>query len=233
MPGGGKFVVVDQAANVLQNLDGYVSAGMDITLDTALDIVETEKDQSTESLKELQDTMMQFASMDRELKEFREALQKMKDEADRTEVEGIDLEAILDEKIAEQQAKRKKDLSEHDRVKEMSEKIQDYLKDTTEEPAQSEPTQIDEDIAMTQTDVNIKCPYTGKPMKNPVYNIHCKHNYDKEGIMEMIGLRKGRAKCPVPGCVNEKPVRVEHLQENKDLKRIVDKKVRQQGKRKK
>ena len=42
MPSG-QFLVVDQAANVLNNLDGYVSAGMEITMDIALDIAEAEK----------------------------------------------------------------------------------------------------------------------------------------------------------------------------------------------
>ncbi len=56
--------------------------------------------------------------------------------------------------------------------------------------------EVDDDVevAMTQAEVNLKCPYTGMEMKNPVTNIHCKHNYDREGIMQFIKQRGRRAK---------------------------------------
>ena len=37
--------------------------------------------------------------------------------------------------------------------------------------------------------------------------------------------------CPVAGCINDKPVEVADLEENKELKRIIEKKVRQEAKR--
>ena len=44
-------------------------------------------------------------------------------------------------------------------------------------------------------EVATKCPYTGKEMRDPVKNIHCKHNYDREGITAAMKLRKGKTRC--------------------------------------
>ena len=51
-----------------------------------------------------------------------------------------------------------------------------------------------EDVAVTQQEVNTKCPYTGQEMTNPVKNKLCGHSYDRDGIMALIKNRKGRAK---------------------------------------
>ena len=56
-----------------------------------------------------------------------------------------------------------------------------------------ESTEIDEDIAVKQ-EVVTKCPYTGKEMRDPVRNIHCNHNYDRDGITEAMKLRKGKTR---------------------------------------
>ena len=60
-------------------------------------------------------------------------------------------------------------------------------------PSQAQPTQLDDDIAMTQ-EVTTKCPYTGKEMVHPMKNKRCGHHYEKEGIMQLMKNRKGRAK---------------------------------------
>ena len=44
----------------------------------------------------------------------------------------------------------------------------------------------DEDLAMTQTEVNYKCPYTGREMVKPMKNKTCGHNYDEEAVREMF-----------------------------------------------
>ena len=54
--------------------------------------------------------------------------------------------------------------------------------------------QIDDDIAMTQPEINTRCPYTGKDMINPVKNIHCGHHYDQEGISHYIRTKGKKAK---------------------------------------
>ena len=54
--------------------------------------------------------------------------------------------------------------------------------------------QLDEDIAMTQQEIVTKCPYTGQEMVQPVRNKICNHNYDRNGIQELIKNRGRRAK---------------------------------------
>ncbi|XP_052778778.1 E3 SUMO-protein ligase NSE2-like [Mya arenaria] len=80
----------------------------------------------------------------------------------------------------------------------------------------------DDDIEMTQ-EINTKCPYTGMDMVHPVRNKLCGHNYEREGIMQYIKQRMNKAKCPLSGCGNEKPVEESDLVENKELKRYIEK----------
>ncbi|XP_069107129.1 E3 SUMO-protein ligase NSE2-like [Argopecten irradians] len=84
----------------------------------------------------------------------------------------------------------------------------------------------DDDLAMTQTEVNIRCPYTGMDMKNPVKNKICGHKYDKEGIMQHIKSKGKRAKCPINGCANTKPLDVNCLEDDRELKRYIERKQR-------
>ena len=51
----------------------------------------------------------------------------------------------------------------------------------------------EEDVEMTQQQINTKCPYTGKEMVDPVRNTICKHSYDKAGIMHYIKQRGKKA----------------------------------------
>ena len=53
---------------------------------------------------------------------------------------------------------------------------------------------VDEDVEMTQTAINTKCPYTGKEMVVPMKNKICGHNYEKEGILQYIHQRKKKAR---------------------------------------
>jgi len=57
--------------------------------------------------------------------------------------------------------------------------------------------QLDEDMAVTETEINTKCPVTQQEMKNPVTNRHCNHNYDLNGAKELIRNR------PQARCLNE------------------------------
>ncbi|KAK2158217.1 hypothetical protein LSH36_174g01009 [Paralvinella palmiformis] len=115
----------------------------------------------------------------------------------------------------------------------MENKISDLL--TTVNPPEcstsdQNSTQLDDDMVMVQ-EVATKCPYTGKEMRDPVKNIHCKHNYDREGITAAMKLRKGKTRCPVPGCVNDKPISTSDLEENHELRLYIDKKNRQHDKK--
>eukprot|EP00531_Pseudo-nitzschia_arenysensis_P005233 CAMPEP_0116152968 /NCGR_PEP_ID=MMETSP0329-20121206/20970_1 /TAXON_ID=697910 /ORGANISM="Pseudo-nitzschia arenysensis, Strain B593" /LENGTH=273 /DNA_ID=CAMNT_0003649797 /DNA_START=173 /DNA_END=994 /DNA_ORIENTATION=+ len=48
--------------------------------------------------------------------------------------------------------------------------------------------------------LKIKCPLTMALMEDPVRSKVCKHSFGRAAIYEY--LRKGKQKCPVPGCIN-------------------------------
>jgi len=50
--------------------------------------------------------------------------------------------------------------------------------------------QLDDDLAMTQPEINTKCPVTKKDMTRPVRNKHCGHIYDYDGAREIIKNRQ-------------------------------------------
>uniref|UniRef100_A0AAZ1X547 E3 SUMO-protein ligase NSE2 n=1 Tax=Oreochromis aureus TaxID=47969 RepID=A0AAZ1X547_OREAU len=65
--------------------------------------------------------------------------------------------------------------------------------------------ELDEDIAVTQSQVNFTCPLTQVEMVNPVKNKKCNHHYDEAAILSLIKTRhsqKKKCRCPVVGCGN-------------------------------
>jgi len=65
-----------------------------------------------------------------------------------------------------------------------------YIGSEDVEQSGSREIQVDDDLALTQTQVNTKCPVTMKEMMRPVRNIHCGHNYDYDGAKELIRNRQ-------------------------------------------
>ena len=58
------------------------------------------------------------------------------------------------------------------------------------EPGGSREIQLDDDLAMTQTELNTRCPVTMKEMVKPVRNKHCGHSYDYDGAKQLIRNRQ-------------------------------------------
>ncbi|KAF1984828.1 hypothetical protein K402DRAFT_405620 [Aulographum hederae CBS 113979] len=59
----------------------------------------------------------------------------------------------------------------------------------------------DDDIAVARQKVSTKCPLTLLEYVNPVTSDKCRHSFEKNAIMEMIGRSSISAvKCPVFGC---------------------------------
>ena len=54
--------------------------------------------------------------------------------------------------------------------------------------------QIDEDIAVTQSQMNFICPITQVEMKKPVRNKVCGHSYEEDAILKIIQTRKQQKK---------------------------------------
>lgn len=224
---GRSFGIVDQAVKSITTVQEYLNVGIEITNEVAMDFVEnTDKADAEKQLVEFRDVMLDFVRMERDLKQFQEAVEFVKSQAHNT---GRNMEESLDEKLAElKQKNTDKHLLEHVKVQEFNQKIHEILSpDEPYQPQQSCSTSLDDDIEMTQTTINTKCPYTGKEMLIPMKNKICGHNYEKEGILQYIHQRKKKARCPLGGCSNEKPIELSDLEENKELKRYIDRKNRQ------
>ncbi|KAJ7417165.1 hypothetical protein BTVI_33769 [Pitangus sulphuratus] len=84
--------------------------------------------------------------------------------------------------------------------------------------------QIDEDIAVTRSQMNFICPITQMEMRRPVRNKVCGHSYEEEAIVEIIQSRKQKKKkvrCPKMGCSYD-DVKRSDLVPDEALKRVID-----------
>ncbi|CAB1446854.1 unnamed protein product [Pleuronectes platessa] len=65
--------------------------------------------------------------------------------------------------------------------------------------------ELDDDIAVTQTQVNFTCPLTQVEMVIPMKNKTCNHLYEEAAILGLIKTKhsqKKKCRCPVVGCGN-------------------------------
>lgn len=72
------FNTVDNAVSKLQKIKELIDSGMGATLDVALDL--EERKEGCEEVKELKDTMLQYAEMERDVGQWLKALDKTKTE---------------------------------------------------------------------------------------------------------------------------------------------------------
>lgn len=75
------FRAVDNAVEKVRKVKEYVDNGLGVTLDVALDLEEVSKD--NELVKELEDTMLQYVSMEREMDQCMKAVELAKEEFNR------------------------------------------------------------------------------------------------------------------------------------------------------
>ena len=78
---------------------------------------------------------------------------------------------------------------------------------------------------MTQTTGATLDPITRKPMTDPVKNTLCGHSYERASIQALT--RKGKkTKCPIAGCPNDQFVLMDHLIDDTNLKREIERSQR-------
>jgi len=85
-------------------------------------------------------------------------------------------------------------------------------------------TEDAEGLVMTQDNDVPFDPLTKLPVTDPVINKICHHTYDKASIMQHIGSRRNQARCPISGCANTQILHAGVLEENVELKRIINRK---------
>ncbi len=54
-----------------------------------------------------------------------------------------------------------------------------------------------EECVIAEQHFSIKCPITQQIMTCPVRNVHCKHNYDKIGVQQLITNRGDKARSGI------------------------------------
>ncbi|GFN97821.1 E3 sumo-protein ligase nse2 [Plakobranchus ocellatus] len=72
------------------------------------------------------------------------------------------------------------------------------------------------ELAMTEVEINTRCPYTGCTMQDPVVNKRCGHVYDREGILAHIKQKKNKANS----CLAKVYISVDQLSERIVLRTI-------------
>nr|KAG5697648.1 hypothetical protein BaRGS_011197 [Batillaria attramentaria] len=205
----------------MRQVKSYFNVGMENVLEVASDMAEYGKGEE-KHVRKLQNIMLSYARMERDLERFMAATLEVLDEAGDTCESGT-LESMLDEKV-EQHGQDSNDasLKQHEKYVELEQKIWDSQHpDAAPCSLGASAPLFEDDIEMTQENMNTKCPYTLQEMVNPVRNKICKHSYDKTGIMEYLKKRGKKALCPVIGCGNKKPITSSDLEDNKDLRSLI------------
>uniref|UniRef100_A0A8C3B8H7 E3 SUMO-protein ligase NSE2 n=1 Tax=Cairina moschata TaxID=8855 RepID=A0A8C3B8H7_CAIMO len=182
-----------------------------------------------EDVNSMEKVMLEYAAMDRELNHYMEAIKETVNQIKQEKPENIpDLKYLVKEKFTALESKNSdSDLEKNekyiyfkDQLKEMRKQFR--LKSDNNDNDAIE--QIDEDIAVTQSQVNFICPITQVEMKKPVRNKVCGHSYEQDAILKIIQTRKQQKKkvrCPKIGCSHD-DVKESDLVQDEALKRAID-----------
>ena len=124
-------------------------------------------------------------------------------------------------------------MAKHATKRKLEEKIAAASGSTaTGRPTQATNDDDDDDIVQTQETVSYADPITKRRIEDPVRNCHCGHLYDRSTIVQMVANKRGRIRCPIPGCSNEVFVAEEDLQEDHEAKKAIAELERMERKRK-
>ncbi|NXN91664.1 NSE2 ligase, partial [Rhinopomastus cyanomelas] len=215
------FNSVESALSSLKNCQSYINTGMDIATHVALDLVESFND--VEDVDSIEKVMLEYAAMDRELNHYMRAIEETVNQIKREKPENIpDLKCLVKQKFTALESNNSdSDLQRNEKFM----YFKDQLKEMKQQYNDNEAIeQIDEDIAVTQSQMNFICPITQMEMKRPVRNKVCGHSYEEDAILKIIQTRKQQKKkvrCPKIGC-SHVDVKVSDLVPDEALKRAID-----------
>ncbi|XP_033984041.1 E3 SUMO-protein ligase NSE2 isoform X1 [Trematomus bernacchii] len=192
----------------LQSCREEIGTTMVIVTDVAIDLAESHAtgEETNPGIKEMEAMILECAKLDREINCFVEIVQQVTGEVTSQQPEAMfSLSATVKERFTERTALLSDaELQKHQKVVAFKDSIKNTLNQGNEETAENM-EELDEDIAVTQTQVNFTCPLTQVDMVNPMKNKECNHHYDEGAILAMIKARhsqKKNCRCPVVGCGN-------------------------------
>ncbi|XP_048363468.1 E3 SUMO-protein ligase NSE2 isoform X2 [Sphaerodactylus townsendi] len=183
------FSGVDSCLSSLKSCQSYINSGMDITTNVALDLVEHQND--LEEVNEMEKVMLDYAAMSRDVSHYMQAVEDTVNQIKREKPETVPhLKDLVQEKFMtleetnnDLQLKRnEKFVHFKEQLKQM--KIQFGVPLDAGESQANE--QVDEDLTVTQSQMNFICPITQEEMKKPVRNKTCGHTYEEEAILKII-----------------------------------------------
>ncbi|NXI36834.1 NSE2 ligase, partial [Galbula dea] len=175
-----------------------------------------------EDINSMENVMLEYAAMDRELNHYMTAIEETVNQIKREKPEIIpDLKNLVEEKFAALESKNSdSDLQKNEKYMYFKDQLKEMRKQYNNEAIE----QIDEDIAVTQSQMNFICPITQVEMKRPVRNKVCGHTYEEDAILKIIQTRKQQKKkvrCPKIGC-SHSDVKGSDLVPDEVLKRAID-----------
>uniref|UniRef100_A0A8C6WYH9 E3 SUMO-protein ligase NSE2 n=1 Tax=Neogobius melanostomus TaxID=47308 RepID=A0A8C6WYH9_9GOBI len=191
----------------LKSCQSDIQTGMDIVTDVAMDLADIlDSESNNNSLKELEDTILGCAKLDRDINHFVDVVQQVTSEAMPQNPETMFSLSDKVKKMYEEKLAKLSDAELHKHQKVIA--FKDSIRNCQGQAAQGSAgnmEELDEDIAVSQSQVNFTCPLTQVEMVNPVKNKKCCHYYDEEAILNLIKNRHNQRKkcrCPVVGCGN-------------------------------
>ncbi|XP_047007529.1 E3 SUMO-protein ligase NSE2 isoform X1 [Ictalurus punctatus] len=211
-----------------------ISTGMDIVSEVALDLVEAQATDDSPGLKKLDQMMLECAKLDREINCFVESVEQMVAQVRHEPPDAMfKLKDSVKERFAERTAAvSDADVEKHSKVVAFRDSIRKSLQQVNQMAGGSVEEELDEDIAVTQSQTNFTCPLTQVEMVNPMKNKKCQHYYDQEAILSVIKMKhtnKKKCRCPVVGCGNM-DVKESDLESDPVMRRMIQNYKRQSGK---
>ncbi|KAM6910688.1 E3 SUMO-protein ligase NSE2 [Xenentodon cancila] len=197
---------VNGTLSSLKSCQTDIATGMDIVTDVAMDLAETRDEEMKPGIRDMEAMLLECAKLDREISYFVDTVQQVMNELPAQQPEAMfSLSDQVKERFSQRIAKLSDaELQNHQKVVAFKESIKNDLKQANQESTE-EMEELDEDIAVTQSQVNFTCPLTQVEMVNPVKNKKCNHYYDQTAILGLIktrGSQKKKCGCPVVGCGN-------------------------------
>ncbi|XP_037533025.1 E3 SUMO-protein ligase NSE2 [Nematolebias whitei] len=181
-----------------------IGTGMDVVTDVAMDLVEARDEAMDPAIKKMKAMILECVQLDREINHFVDIVQEVTQAAPQQPEAMFSLSARVKEHFTQRVALLSDaELHNHPKVAAFKDSIKNSLQQAEESEENME--ELDEDIAITQSQVNFTCPLTQVEMVNPVKNKKCNHHYDEEAILNLIRKRHSQKKkccCPVVGCGN-------------------------------
>ncbi|PRP85329.1 hypothetical protein PROFUN_06931 [Planoprotostelium fungivorum] len=210
---------MDTAIQRHQTLLNELGIAMSHTSETAISIAEF--DANEKKLKDMEETMKLYVELSVNIKRHMETAESVKAAINRQRE--IHIVKPFEDHLNK--------LNKKDAAKEAEShpKLIDYQKKIWKAQYPNKPFPgEDDDLIITNDEIDINCPITKKQLVKPMRNMACGHHYEQSAIEEYLkSMRKHRQiDCPVAGC--SKTVSKTSLEYDKSMEREVKKRAMSQ-----